>query len=171
MVSLRQAVSQYFEDSTVHGFRYVATGRTTFVRTFWTLVIIGKEKNHGKSGVSFEIRAFLLAGALSSAVILSLQSLRERQEFPVQTYVEAASVSEVPFPAITVNAHDFLDHWSMLRFDIVTLSQNCSEVYTVKFTVGRHWIWSSFIALSPSSVQSKKIVLIQCQLEHISNRS
>ena len=55
------------------------------------------------------------SAALSSAVVLSLMSMREREEFPVETYVEAASVSEVPFPAITVNAHDFVDHWSMLR--------------------------------------------------------
>ena len=49
---------------------------------------------------------------------MSLRSMEEQKQFPVQTILETAPVSEVPFPAITVNAHDYQDEWSLLRYNI-----------------------------------------------------
>ena len=57
-----------------------------------------------------------IIGALASAVILSLQSMHESNEFPVQTYIETVPISSVPFPAVSVNAHDFVEYWTMLRY-------------------------------------------------------
>ena len=53
--------------------------------------------------------------AIYLAVTLSLQSLEESREFPVQTIIDTVPISEVPFPAVTVSPHDFEDDWAVLR--------------------------------------------------------
>ena len=41
MERLGKGIKSYFEDSTVHGFRYVATGSNAAVRFVWICLIIG----------------------------------------------------------------------------------------------------------------------------------
>ena len=62
------------------------------------------------------------AAALSSALFMSLQSMEENKKFPVNTILETAPVSEVPFPAITVNAHNYPDDWVLLRYSVHYIS-------------------------------------------------
>ena len=42
MTSLKATVAQYFTDSTVHGFKYVAVGKNVAIRIVWILLIIGE---------------------------------------------------------------------------------------------------------------------------------
>ena len=76
-------VREYFNDTTVHGFRYVVQGRNRFERIFWFLLII--------TGFVF-----------SSDIIY--RALFEWNKTPLQTTIEKVDVpvQEYPFPAVTI---------------------------------------------------------------------
>ena len=48
--------------------------------------------------------------------MVCLQSLAEEREYPVATHMEFKSMSNVPFPAVTVNMDKEVDEWAILRF-------------------------------------------------------
>ena len=86
---LKRDIYSYFDETTVHGFRYVVGGRDVFERAFWVIVI-------------------LLGFTLSS--ILVLQSFENWESTPLQTTIETVSlpIEELDFPAITVCNPDSL---------------------------------------------------------------
>ena len=59
----------------------------------------------------------LILVALTLAFTMCLRSIQEDNALPVQTNVESASISTIPFPAITVNRQEFIDDWAILRYN------------------------------------------------------
>ena len=80
---ISKSLAEYFESTTIHGFRYLRVSKTLIERFAW-IGIIGT--------------CFILAG------LLIWQSIEESHQNPVLTTIETISVKEVPFPAITVDA-------------------------------------------------------------------
>ena len=79
-------VKEYFNDTTVHGFRYVVHGRNRCETIFWaTLIITG----------------FLFSGHIIYT------SFSAWDETPLQTTIEKVSkpIQEYPFPAVTICDH------------------------------------------------------------------
>ena len=79
----KEAVSSYFSETTVHGFRYVAEGENICEKLFWIILII----------VGFII---------SSCIIW--KSFSDWQDTPLQTTIDKVSmpIEDLPQPAITV---------------------------------------------------------------------
>ena len=79
----KNAVSSYFRETTVHGFRYVAEGENLCEKLFWIILII----------VGFII---------SSCIIW--KSFSDWQDTPLQTTIDKVSmpIEDLPQPAITV---------------------------------------------------------------------
>ena len=74
---------EYFSETTVHGFKYLAEGRNTYEKLAWLVVII----------VGFTLCAVLISG-----------SSQVWSDEPVETTLDELSipVHKLPFPAITV---------------------------------------------------------------------
>ena len=87
-------VKRYFAETTVHGFRYVATGRTAVERALWVI--------------------FILFVATFAGVLIE-QSLRENGEKPILTILDVVPASEVPFPAVTVDGGQTYDHFGIVK--------------------------------------------------------
>ena len=79
----KQAVSSYFRETTVHGFRYVAEGENLSEKVFWIILII--------------------VGFIISSLIIGM-SFNDWQETPLQTTIDKVSmpIEDLPQPAITV---------------------------------------------------------------------
>ena len=79
----KKAVSSYFRETTVHGFRYVAEGENLCEKLFWIILII--------------------VGFIISSCIIGM-SFHDWQETPLQTTIDKVSmpIEELPQPAITV---------------------------------------------------------------------
>ena len=78
-------VSEYLESTTIHGFSYLSVGRNIIEKIVWAIIIC----------TCFTLGALLIK-----------QSIEEAHINPVMTNVETIAVSEVPFPAITVDSGD-----------------------------------------------------------------
>ena len=80
---LKNDLTSYLSETTVHGFRYVTEGRTIFERLIWVL--------------------FIALGFGYSIIIIS-EAFESWKNHPVETTISEVSVpvQELPFPAITV---------------------------------------------------------------------
>ena len=80
---------EYFEETTVHGFQYVVTGRNRSEKIFW-IILIGT--------------GFMFSGIIIYNSILSWNNI------PLQTTIEKVSkpIQHFPFPAVTICNHDQL---------------------------------------------------------------
>ena len=76
---------EYFEQTTIHGLRYLSEGRGLVEKLIWLIVIL----------VSFGFAAYLI-----------YQTVDDNESEPVLTNIETALIKDVPFPAITVRADD-----------------------------------------------------------------
>ena len=80
---IKTAISSYFSETTVHGFRYVAEGGNICEKTSWVVLIV-------------------IGFILSRCIIL--RSFTDWEETPLQTTIEQVSmpIEELDQPAITV---------------------------------------------------------------------
>ena len=76
-------LSQYFEETTVHGIKYIVKGDRIHDRLFWLLVVLAT------FFATFEINRAYLVTASKNPLAISLSTV---------------PVSNVPFPAVTVSA-------------------------------------------------------------------
>ncbi len=79
----RPILRGYFEETTVHGFKYVVSANSLVERIFWTAAIVA---------------------VLTVSGYLIQSSLRETANNPISTSIETVPVQEVHFPAITIGA-------------------------------------------------------------------
>ena len=81
--NVNEELSEYFRETTVHGFRYVVEGRNIFERYVWI--------------------AFIIFGFIFSAWII-YNAFEEWEATPVHITVDEVSVpvDQIPYPAITV---------------------------------------------------------------------
>ena len=87
-------VKSYFSETTVHGFRYVAEGRTAAEKLLWVIFI---------------------AFAATCAGTLIERSLSENRNNPIITILNVVPVAEVPFPAVTVDGGQTFDPAGIVR--------------------------------------------------------
>ena len=73
----------YFNDSTVHGFKYVVQGRNRYEKVFWAILIV----------TGFAMSGEIIYKSLSGWDETPLQTTIEKVDAPVQDY---------PFPAVTI---------------------------------------------------------------------
>ena len=76
-------IKDYFNDTTVHGFRYVVQGRNKFEKLFWAILII----------TGFTMSGEIIYSSYSGWHETPLQTTIEKVDAPVQDY---------PFPAVTI---------------------------------------------------------------------
>ena len=90
MESLINTVKEYFNDTTVHGFRYVVNGRNRCEKIFWVILIV--------------------IGFIFSGIIIN-NSIWSWRNIPLQTTIEKVSkpIQHFPFPAVTICNHDQLE--------------------------------------------------------------
>ena len=81
--NLKRDLYEYFNETTVHGFQYIVTGRNWLERLFWaSLIVCG----------------FILSS------MLFYQALLDWSRAPLQTTIEKVSmpIEELDYPAVTV---------------------------------------------------------------------
>ena len=115
IVSLSSNVKEYFNETTVHGFQYVVTGRNRCEKIFWIVLIV---------------TGFILSGTIT------YNSISSWRETPLQTTIEKVSkpIQHFPFPAVTICNQDQLqmprrNRWMFVEqvlnwIDISTLNSN-----------------------------------------------
>ena len=83
LTTLKTGISDYFRETTVHGFRYVVEGSGIIERSLWIAIIT--------------------IGFVLSAILIQ-QSFQNWEETPLQTTIEtiALPIEELYFPAVTV---------------------------------------------------------------------
>ena len=83
MKNLARDIYEYFNETTVHGFHYIATGRNSLERFFWASLIV--------------------CGFIFSSLIF-YHALKDWNETPLETTIEQVSlpVEELNYPAVTV---------------------------------------------------------------------
>ena len=81
--NVREDITAYFNETTVHGFQYVVGGRDIIERLFWISLIIS----------GFTLSSIFIRNALKSWSDIPLQTTIDKVSFPVE---------KLDFPAITV---------------------------------------------------------------------
>ena len=72
---LRKEAKEFFENTTVHGFRYILVSKTAFCKLFWVLSLLS---------------------SISLCLFLIGQSLKESRDNPIQTITEEIEVNSLP---------------------------------------------------------------------------
>lgn len=91
---LREYLNSYFDNTTVHGFKYILIGDTLAERVGWVATVIL---------------------AFTGAFVLIDSYVSEVRTNPITMTLSKIPVSEVPFPAVTVDSGQVLDHFGYLR--------------------------------------------------------
>ncbi len=109
-------LKEYFQQTTVHGIRYVVDGETIIERLVWVLT---------------------MAIAFACAAYLTYSSVVEAEEHPIATTTEVLTINNIPFPAVTVAAgggHErtppfrlVADILNAARFDCTKSDENCLQ--------------------------------------------
>ena len=115
-----EELQEYFKETTVHGFRYVVEGRSTFERWVWIL--------------------FILFGFVFSGYII-WNVFDYWTEFPVHITVDevSAPVKDVPYPAITVCDSESLQMPRRNRWKFLERFLNAAQLKD-EGTSTDHWI-------------------------------
>ena len=92
--SLRDHLNSYFDNTTVHGFKYILTGDSTLERLAWVATVVL---------------------AFTGAFILIDSYVREVVNNPITMSLSKIPVSEVAFPAVTVDSGQVVDHFGYVR--------------------------------------------------------
>ena len=99
--AVRLSVNIYFVESSIHGLRYLVDGKNLVEKLCWCLIIV---------------ISLYLAGTMIST------SIEENEREPILTTIETASITNVPFPAITVAADGRANPWGFVQktFNMMT---------------------------------------------------
>ena len=92
--NLGQSITNYFEESRIHGLRYLIEGRNWVEKICWFLIIV---------------ISLYLAGSMIST------SIKDNNEEPILTTIETTSIQNAPFPAITIAADDRVNPWGFVE--------------------------------------------------------
>ena len=84
----RNGVREYFENTTVHGFRYILFSKAYACKLFWI---------------------FSILATVSLCFFLIGKSLQEASENPIMTNTEEILVENLPMPTISISAPKELD--------------------------------------------------------------
>ncbi len=95
---LGAVLESYFKESSIHGLSYLSVG-------------------HRPRGFVLQACFWLsaLAAAYGLAISIVHRSWRETDEFPIISTVDSISITDVPFPAVTVNAGDAANPWGTVE--------------------------------------------------------
>lgn len=85
---IKAAWRSFLNETSIHGFRYVANATSTIEGVFWVVAII--------IGITLN-------------VLIIWRSLRDSQKNPILTTVELIELNTVPFPAISVDTRTTVD--------------------------------------------------------------
>ncbi|TRY68635.1 hypothetical protein TCAL_08884 [Tigriopus californicus] len=132
-------IRSYLKETTVHGFRYVADGANIFERLFWVI--------------------WITFGFCGSYYMVS-QSIKEGRENPILTTIDTASVTTVPFPAVTVDGGSLMNPWghitklyNQVEFECYDDPNNCNHTQALRddfSTVIEGYVARIFAALENS---------------------
>ena len=116
---IRKDIYSYFEETTVHGFRYVVGGRNVLERCFWIAVIA--------------------VGFYASSEII-LRSFKAWDQTPVQTTIRTISmpIEELDFPTITVCNPEALQMTRRNRWMYVEQILNLANTDSPTTMKGKH---------------------------------
>lgn len=106
----KNGIKEYFENTTVHGFRYILVARTHVCKLFWVVSIL----------VTVSL-CFLLIG----------QSLKEASDNPIMTTTEEVEVDQLPLPTISVLAPKELDP-NMYHRTLLNMVDACNPELELK---------------------------------------
>ena len=82
---LMKSLSDYLEQSSIHGLRYLSEGRNILEKLIWLILILV---------------------SLSLACHWIQITVDENESEPVLTTMETTTIGDIPFPAITIKADD-----------------------------------------------------------------
>lgn len=83
MAKFKDSIEEFLTETSVHGFKYLSVNFNKFVKLFWFV--------------------FISLG-FAGAGILVYQTLQDAYDNPVLTTTDTTSITEYPFPAITVDS-------------------------------------------------------------------
>ena len=89
-----EKLNEFLGQSSIHGLVYISSGNSTCGKITWILAVI---------------LSLLIAGYMIQA------GLNEAKTNPLSTSIELVPVSEVPFPAITINTDQDVNPWGFLE--------------------------------------------------------
>ena len=109
---IRRTIKDYFIETTIHGFRYIAEGRNIFEKLFWSILVVS---------------GFVISGGII------LTSLKDWDETPLQTTIDKVSVpvQEFLFPAITLYDRKSLQMPRRNRWMYLEALLNMIDIYSV----------------------------------------
>ena len=119
----KNGIKEYFENTTVHGFRYILVARTPIYKFFWIISILAT--------VSL---CFLLIG----------RSLKEASDNPIMTNTEEVEVDQLPLPTISILAPKELDP-GLYHKTLLNMVDACNPELNLK----EHPMFVSFHKLMP----------------------
>ena len=119
----KNGIKEYFENTTVHGFRYILVARTPLFKFFWIISILAT--------VSL---CFLLIG----------RSLKEASDNPIMTNTEEVEVDQLPLPTISILAPKELDP-SLYHKTLLNMVDACNP----ELNLNEHPIFASVHKLLP----------------------
>ncbi len=101
---------EYLQNSTLHGFKYVAEGRGFLERLAW----VG-----------------LIATAFLAASLITVTTMRETSDNPFMTTMEQMPVGEVPFPAVSLEHSQIEQPWDTFASNVLNNAYfDCFEEQT-----------------------------------------
>ena len=129
-------LSDYLEQSSIHGLRYLSEGRNFLEKFIWfTLIVV----------------SLCFAGHLIKTTI------EENEAEPVLTTIETATIEDVPFPAITIGSDERYKRTDILiicTFD----DKNTLNTYLSELILGD--LWKPFSTSWHSTIQPTRKCMI-----------
>ena len=109
---ITSTICEYFVETTVHGFKYIAEGRNVFEKGFWGILIISM---------------FIISGRII------LTSLNDWAVTPLQTTIDKVSVpvQDFSFPAITLYDQETLQMPRRNRWMYLESLLNMIDIYSI----------------------------------------
>ena len=103
---VKENIKGYINETTVHGFHYVAVSKNPCEVVLWLAVIFG--------------------GIIATAYMVA-ESFNEAYENPILTTIDTTSVKDVPFPAISVDAGKVTNSWGFIEKALDLVDFECYD--------------------------------------------
>ena len=99
--TIKQHISEYFSETSIHGLRYLVDGKNILEKVCWSLVVMV---------------SLYFAGSMI------LTSIEDNEKAPILTTIETISFEDVPFPAVTIAADERANPWGFVQktFNMMT---------------------------------------------------
>ena len=108
--TIKQNISEYFSETSVHGLRYLVDGKNILEKVCWSLVVMV---------------SLYFAGSMI------LTSIEDNEKAPILTTIETISFEDVPFPAVTIAADERANPWGFVQktFNMMEFYQPADDRY------------------------------------------